>query len=274
MNHKQILDKLAARGLVEAVEDDVRRAVFWAMAGPRDGKPDHAAVSARVVDDVLRRWNCVFAAAPEDVTPNYRDKTAVAVATVLHNYGIPHPPLIEHAMTAIDHLNAEVALSDDFYRKSPAIKDFLQAPPKPLMKRPARPAEVTFWRAGDVAALQLGRHFYAAYVHEILHGSAVPIIELYDYRATTRPSIDALRNLPAKGARFNDGVVRAERLYAHGMKFQPDPAYQFHLIASGMKTGPDSRRLGTPIGHGNVLDIFRLFRWIETNFAETKTPSP
>ena len=53
MNHKQILDTLAAASLVKALEFDIAYATNRNMLGPKWDKPDPASVSKAVISGVL-----------------------------------------------------------------------------------------------------------------------------------------------------------------------------------------------------------------------------
>ncbi|MDV9196505.1 hypothetical protein [Streptomyces sp. Wh19] len=96
MKHQQILDKLAARGLVRVMDEELARWVKHRMSPP--GRT-HAEVEQDVIPPVLLRWRCLFDA--EDVGPAAKDIARVALATLLHKYGFqdpgttaqdPHPP--------------------------------------------------------------------------------------------------------------------------------------------------------------------------------------
>lgn len=266
MKHQQILDKLAAAKLVEAITDDVTSLLSWEMLGP--GKKDaFGQVAAAVMPQLLARWNCVLRAPDEAATELYKQKTWLALATVLHKYGLQHPHVTEQALASVDRLNQAVALSDDFFRKSDTIKAFLSTPPKPLSRRPAKPESLTFLRAGDVIAIRLGNDHHAAYVHEVGQNVA-PVIELYDFASSSKPGLQELLSCRARGGKYNDGIDRVEKYQVHGLKSVPDPADQFHLLASGVTTGPSQGHLGAPVGLYSVVHMFRLLQTIERVFQE------
>lgn len=267
MKHQQILDKLAAAKLVEAITDDVATLLSWEMLGPGK-KNDFDNVVQTVLPQLLTRWNCVLQADDEETTVPYRQKTVLALATVLHKYGMCDAGITAGALAAIDSLNLAVALSDDFFRKSEAIKTFLLTAPKPLSRRPGKAESLTFLRAGDVISIRQEGRYYAAYVHDVGQNTA-PVVELYDLVSDHRPAFDDLASGRAQGARFNDGSVRVERYQVNGLKSIPDPANQFHLLASGVAAGPSTSHLGPPVGLYSVTHLFGFLRAVGRVFQAT-----
>lgn len=258
-NHAQALKKLAADILVQTLDEDIARLLADVMARARHDAAIAANPSASVLPPLLRRWHCVLQAGDDAASPLYRHKTAVALAILLHKYGLADSRIADRADAAIDALNEAVALSDDFHRKSAAIKTaFLRTPPAPLKRAPGLPDSLTFYRAGDVVSYQLDGRHYAAYVHRCAQTNQSPVIEFYDAVFDHVPHIDELQEKPARGRRYNDGSVRIERLSVAGMKFMPDPAGQFVLVKACVETPPDSTRLREPVGLYAVSDVFDL----------------
>ncbi|MFF7279500.1 hypothetical protein [Streptomyces griseorubiginosus] len=221
MRHQQVLDKLAARGIVQGMVEDVARWTAGQMAYP--GR-SHAEVEKAVVPPVLTRWRCLL----EDADATATDKNVgwVALATVLHKHGFHDSAVTARALASVDELNRHVVLSDAFARQSPAVKALLRSAPTPLTRRPRRPAAVTFLRPGDVVSIRLADRFHAAHVHDLHGANEFPVIEFYAGSFTGPPTMTQLTNRPAAradaGARF--GVV--------GLTHLPDPARQVLLLAS------------------------------------------
>ena len=267
MNHQQILNKLAAGDLVESISDDVARLTSRAMTVPKGTPVDYEQVSSSIISHLLLRWNCVLLAQEDTVSLNYKWTTSVALAVVLHKYGFQDQTLTTNALIAIDELNRAVVLSDDFYRKSEEIKLFISDKPTPLLRRPSVKKNITFYRPGDVVSIQIKDHFYAAYVYELEGGHRAPIIELYDFFACKKPTIeDVLRSKAIKGIYKESGT--AKRYAVYGMKNVPDLANQLHLIANGVPAGPSDKPLGSSMSF-YVSNLFRLVDDIQEMFFQS-----
>lgn len=259
MTHTQALAKLAADTLVQTLEEDVARTLSRSFALGRHDAAIAADYGAHVLPALLRRWNCVLQADDAKATALYRHKAALALAIVLHRNGIADAGLNAAARTAIDQLNAEVALSDDFFRKSAQIrKDFLDTPPAPLKRAPVQPDSLSFYRAADVVAIELDGRFHVLYVHGCASTNQSPIVEFYDAVFDRLPQIGELAGVRAKGRRYNDGVERVSRFSVAGMKFLPDPAGQLTLVKACVETPPDTGHLQKGVGLYTVSDILRL----------------
>ncbi|MEN4917738.1 hypothetical protein ABE485_03650 [Achromobacter spanius] len=268
-SHAQALKKLAADILVQTLDDDLSRLLTNAMARARHDPAIAANLAAHVLPPLLRRWNCVLQAADDAASPLYRHKTAVALAILLHKYGIADAAIAARADAGIDALNDAVALSDDFHRKTDDIKTaFLRTPPAPLKRAPGLPDSLTFHRAGDVVSCQLDGRYYAAYVHRCASTNQSPVIEFYDAVHDHVPTIEELRDKRARGRRFNDGSVRIEHLSVAGMKFMPDPAGQIVLVKACVETPPDNSHLGKRVGLYVVSDIFDLQDSVDGMFTQ------
>ncbi len=264
MKHNQILDKLATRHLVESIEEDVARLVWLAMSPPADG------VAAYAMPRLLPRWNCVLNAGKDEVADLYKQKTILALAVVLHKYGVADKAITKKALTAVDKLNKAVALSDGFFRKTDQIKALIESEPEPLKRRPSYRDSLTFYRAGDVVAIQLGDVYYAAHVHEILRFNEAPLIELYDAEFSRRPALEEVLGKRAKGGPYNDGSERVEKFSVAGMRNVPDLANQFVLLGSGIKDMPSSSHLKEAVGLYSVMDLFGLMAAIQRMFRNRK----
>lgn len=260
MNHLQFLNKLS-RGLVDAVSYDVSRLTAWEMLPE---KP-HARTAASVLSKVLLRWNCVLEAPDGEATPGYKDQAALVLALVLHKHGFQDPSLTRNALGAIDRLNAAVALSDSFFRSSAELKKLLGSSPAILARRPAAQKNITFWRAGEAASVQVGKRFHALYIHDISDAHEAPVVELYDFDSARRPTAQDLAGLPGKGGHYKDGIDRVQCFRVAGMRDIPDPANQFHLIA-GSVAPPAAGRLASAISAYAMSDVFRLLEDIQDSF--------
>lgn len=254
MRHQQILTKLGAHGLVQAMDEDVARWLGVRMLGPGRSRTSH---EAAVLPGILARWRCLLDA--DDVKPWRKDIARVALATVLHRYGLADPDITAAAETSIDELNAEVALSDAFARQSPAIKELLRSAPTPLTRRPRQPKKVTFYRQGDVISYQLDGRFHGAYVRELTGANEYPIIEFYAGTFTEPPTAAELWGGPAA-----TGKGRA-RFAVLGMTYLPDPANQ--IVAVPGQCEPP--RGGEPEPGGGLFtmsDLFNLQRQVRLLF--------
>lgn len=268
INHAQALKKLAADTLVQTLDEDLARLMTTLMAYAKHDAALAANPGAHALPLVMRRWNCVLQASDDTVAALYRQKTVVALAILLHKYGIADAAITTQADAAIDALNDAVALSDDFHRKTAGIKEaFLHTPPTPLKRAPGLPDSLTFYRAGDVVSYQLDGRYYAAYVHHCAGINTSPVIEFYDAVFDRVPSIDQLQDKPAKGRRYNDGSVRIERMAVAGMKFMPDPAGQIVLVKACVETPPDNSHLKKSVGLNVVSDILDMQERVDGLFG-------
>jgi hypothetical protein len=266
MKHQQILEKLAAKHLAESITEDVSRLMTYAMAYEK-----HGSISSRlqyVLPKLLLRWECVLNATSREVSDIYKQKTAVALAVVLHQYGCADAAITDSAVKAIDSLNAGVVLSDDFARKSEAIKTFLLTPPIPLKRKPGLPELITFYRPKDVVAIQLEKRFYIAYIHELTGPNESPILEFCDVVFDKSPTLEDIKGYKAKGQRFKDGTTRIERVAVCGMKHLPDLAYQIKLIAACVNQPPENQHLEKALGLYTVSDLFSLQDTLKRLFAD------
>ncbi|WBB93800.1 hypothetical protein [Verrucosispora sp. WMMC514] len=256
MRHQQLLDKLAAPLLVRALNEDLARWVSWQLLTHPE---DHHELTRAVIPPILTRWRCLLDA--DDTAAATRHRGWVAMAVLLHRYGLAAPAVTAHASAAIDSLNRDVVLSDAFARQSPAIKDFLSTPPPPLTRRPRRPGTLTLLRPGDVVSIQVKASFHAAFVREVAGGNEYPVIEFYAGRFDRPPTFGELSGRAAVrdrgGARF--GVV--------GLTYLPDPANQVRALAAGYQQPPLGTDPGPGEGRYTMTDIIRLQHVIDRLFG-------
>ncbi len=263
MMHQQILDKLSAKHLIQAIDEDLASLTFDAICYEKNTT---VAQLSYILPKLLLRWNCVLFA-DEGISATYKQKTIIALAVLLHKYGFADKFITKNALQAIDKLNKDIALSDDFFRKSNEIKAFINSMPAPLKRKPAIAESITFYRAEDVVSIQLEGKFYAAYIHQLSGPNESPIIELYDGVFSKVPTLNELGKLNAKGRIYNDGKERICLFSINGMKYLPDPANQIQLISACVEKRPSNEHLTESVGLYAVLDIFRLQGVIKEMFA-------
>ncbi|GIJ22356.1 hypothetical protein [Micromonospora lutea] len=258
MKHQQILVKLAAPFLVRALDEDLARWVGWQMLR----SPEESRADTDVVRPILARWRCLLDA--DDTAPDTRHRGWVALAVLLHRYGLTDEAVTAHALTSIDALNRDVVLSDAFARQSPTIKRFLTTPPSALTRRPRRPSALTLLRPGDVISIQVAAKFYTAFVRQVAASRAYPVIEFYSGSFDRPPTLGQLSGRPAaldRGhARF--GVV--------GLNYLPDPANQVLAVAAQHQQPPLGNEPEPGEGLYTMTDIIRLQRDI-TRLSATST---
>lgn len=266
MKHSQILDKLAAKYLVETMDDDLSRLVWWAMTGSSNKTPQEQLKT--ILPEFLLRWDCTLKPSAEKGKKHYRNKALVAMATLLHKYGFSKPSITSQAIDAIDALNKAVVLSDDFERKSVYIKELLQSPPVPLKRRPALPESITFYRPKDIIAIELENIFYIAYIHTDTGINQSPVVEFYEQTFDKVPTLEELKNTRAIGEKYSDGTTKISKFSISGLKYLPDPAGQVTLIASAIDTPPYNSHLKSPIGLYTTSTIFQIQPIIKRMFSK------
>ncbi len=264
MTHQQILDKLAARKLVQSIDEDLARLISDAMSVHKN---DLTGQLANFLPKLMVRWNCVLLA-DREISMDYRHKTVLALAILLHKYGFADQTITDQAIQAIDALNAGVVLSDDFYRKSDDIKAFIQTIPVPLKKKPSYAESLTFYRGEDVISIQLEQKYYAAYIHYIQGVNESPVLEYYDGEFDQVPTLAELEKLPARGAVFNDGIARISLYAVNGLKFLPDMAGQIQLISACVKKKPSNGHLVKPDWQYTLSNLFDMQRTIKGMFGK------
>ena len=260
MKHDQILEKLAAKQMVKSMEEDLKRLTNFAIILKKNE-------ISFLLPQLLKRWNCVLNASGS-ISENYKNKTYICLAVLLHKYGFSDTGITGKAIKAIDKLNLSVALSDHFYNNSELIKELIKNSPAPLKRKPSLPENITFFRENDVISIQLEGSYYAAYIHKLTAPNETPVIELYDCIFNKVPVIEELTGLKAKGSVYNDGTEKVSCYAVTGMKYTPDPANQIFLVASGIKNKPLNEHLEKASGLWTNTDLFRIQNIIVNMFKD------
>jgi len=255
MTHQQIIDKLAAGKLVQSIDEDLIRLIEEFVSAKNKSTTEKTEI---IISKLLPRWNCVLGNNSENISMQYKQKTYLVLAVLLHKYGFQYAPLTTNALKAIDQLNEEVVLNDDFFRKSEDIKAFLKTEPIALKRKPARPENITFYREKDVVSIQIGEHYYGAYITELTASNEIPVIEFYDKIFDKIPDMEELSQRKAKGVVANDGKEYISKYAVAGMKFLPDFANQIHLISASEKEPPSEKHLQKSIGLYAYTDLLEL----------------
>jgi hypothetical protein len=262
MTHQQILDKVAAKSLVSSIDEDLARLTWMAMTSHGQTSEQMTYIFSRL----FMRWNCVLEADSQDISNLYKHKTSIVIAVILHKYGYADSEVTSKALNAVDKLNDAVALSDDFFRKSNEIKQFLKSTQTIFKRRHAMQDSITFYRNNDVISIQLNNKFYAAYIHCPHEPNEIPIIEFYDAVFNKIPTMKMLEKIIAKGQKYNDGVERVSRFAISGMKYMPDLANQIKLVSACIQEPPSNVHLERSVGLYESSDIFEMQRNIKTLF--------
>lgn len=252
MNHKRILDKLTATAAVDALDAEIRSL----LAHRRSSDLVYAGPDCdRMQEPLLARWQFALDAERYPETSDiYAAQCWLALATLLHKYGITHPKSCEKALVAIDLLNDKVVLADSFFHQADAMKAFLGTEPVIPKKKPGSPKALTFYREGDLLAIRYQDIYLAAYVYRIQAPNAYPLIGFYQAVFDQLPTTEELLATPAAG----DAAGRVNRLYLPGLTYLPDPAGQVILVDSAIRTPPDETHLKDPIGLGTMYSLSNL----------------
>ena len=269
MTHQQILDKIADKSLAISIDEDLARLTGDAMTY-YEQREDRITY---ILPKLFLRWNCVLEADNNKISDLYKQKTILAIAVCLHKYGFSDNDIILKALDSIDKLNDATALSDDFFRKSKEIKQFLNSTPTILKRRPLVPNNITFYRAEDVISIQLNKKYYAAYIHYLYRPNEIPIIEFYDAVFDKVPTMAELENVPAKGEIGNDGIEELMRFFVPGIKFLPDLANQIKLVSACIKEPPSISHLKSeydPNHFSRGSDIFKIQKDIKKLFGDDR----
>ena len=267
MTHKQIIEKIGFEKLSKALEEDLARLINIAMSLKKGGTIND--VSTYAIPLLLTRWNCVIMA-DIGIAQYYKEKVVLTLATLFHKYGLSDKSITDEAIKAIDILNDNIVLSDDFFNKSGRIKDFLRTKPSELKRKPRKPDNLTFFRANDIVSIKLDTKYYVAYIHKLTGVNEAPILEFYDGVFEEIPKMEELNKLRAKGQKFNDGKIRIANFAIYGMKYQPDLAGQIHLIGSdeNSELKPNNSALEESIGLFTVSNLFFIQDTIKKMFHE------
>jgi hypothetical protein len=268
MNHQKILDKLVAKHLIDALDEDICYLIRDGFSLLSTGEVSYQALNDYVIPKLMNRWECALNASDDEVSSNYKQKLQLALAILLHKYGIKNESIVARAIESVRQLNAMVALSDAFARNENEIIEFLKKPALPLKKRPAIRESITFYRAGDIVAIQYKNQFYAAYIHRVGNFNSYPCLELYDVVFDHRPTVDEVIHCSAKGHKYNDGLTHIEHYHVYGLRNTPDLANQFHLLGSAIFTQPKIEKLEPPIAGGAHITLFNFLDNIDRLFNE------
>ncbi len=252
--------------MVESMEDDLARLTFNAMCEYKDGLTEK--LISFVLPRLLVRWDCVLKAGDNELAISYKAKAYIALAVLLSKHGFSDVEITKKAISGIDYLNKEVILSDTFEKQSSDIKNFISATPKPLKRKPSVKVGITFYRAKEAISIQIGKDFYAAYIHKISDNNGAAIIEVYDAVFDKIPAKEQLKNLKGRGQKYDDGSERISFFRIAGMKFLPDPANQIHIIGSSIAEPPLNSHLEEAIGLYAMSDLFRLQEIINRMFRD------
>lgn len=262
MTHQKILDKLSAKYLVKSIDEDLARLVFDAMCFEDDANKQRL----YILPKLLNRWNCILNADDSSILDNYKQTTVLVLSILLHKYGFADIDITNKAIKAIDKLNKNVALSDDFFRKSEEIKQFILSSPIPLKRKPTIPESITFYRSKDIISIQFENRFYVAYIHEITGVNETPILEFYNRIFDKIPNLEQVENLPAKGEIYDDGKERISLFSISGLKYQPDLANQITLISASVEKKPNNNHLKKSIGLYETSNLFDIQEKIQSMF--------
>jgi len=255
MTHKQILEKIGARYLTEAIEEDINRLVSKAMSYLKNGSISD--IQGYVLPKLLLRWNCVLLD-NSHLKPSYVHTAWLVLAVLLHKNGLSDNPITENALKSIDYLNKNVILSDNFYNKSILIKELICTKPLSLKKKPPHIESITFYRAQDLISIQISNTYYVAFIHEITGINEAPVLEFFDFESNEIPRLEDLKSFNAKGKKYNDGNLRAIRFAVYGLKYLPDLASQINLLKACFEQRPATEHLQESIGLFVVSDLFEL----------------
>lgn len=258
MTHQQILDKLAAKALVQNIDEDLARLTGTAMRYAKHDREIAANLTNYILSKMLQRWNCILKADSSEVIINYKRKANIALALTLHKYGLTDEIIREKAIKAIDDLNNEVVLDDDFFRKTAEIKTFINSKPTELKRIPSSPDNITFYRPKDVISIQLGKQYFCAYIHSHERPNESPVLEFYDKIFDSVPKIGELEKINAKGRMNDSGVTRISKFSVAGIKFLPDLANQIKLIAACVEVPPFNTHLAESVGLYTITDVFGM----------------
>ena len=268
MKHNQILDKLASRFLVESLNEEISCLVSIAMAGEKHGSIDDK--FEYVYFYISIRWNCLHNhCEPND---NHIHIFNVALATLLHKYGLEDSCITTNAIESIKVLNKRVVLSDSFHNKENEIISFLSTQPKALKRNPSYITPTTYYRAGDVISFEYKGNYVAAYIHGDTGINEAPIVEFYDSCFQSQPTMNELVGVKAYGESFSKSerpTLKYSAKYAvYGLKYLPDISQQIQLIASCITDKPDNSHLEESRGlhkTSNLANIQNILKNITCN---------
>lgn len=275
MRHQQILDKLAVGAVGPTARDEVRilaqKSFYLARHQGREG-----AQHADVVPALKERWHFALDAVREesDASEGARMdayKTALVLATALHEVGLVDAELTGLAIDGIHALNDAVWLSDDFLHRSDEMIALLRSTPALLTRRPTTRETITFTRGGDLLAIRLRSVWVVGHVHFVDGPNKYPHIELYERTFSEAPDPSEVVGTRAWGYTYEgQDQANVTRLIVSGLRHLPDPAGQIHLIASGVTLPPSSSHLHDAQIVGTRADLFELLEMARSVCGEAE----
>ncbi len=256
MEHKKILDRLACQNLIATLNEEITFLVIRARGLVKWNK--EMTVSEYVVSKLLKRWNNVLQV-NEAENRFYKEKVYFVIGVLLHKYGIAVEEVTTKAIEALKTLDDNIITSDKMSKELPKVIELLKQKPVELKKNPRRvTASNTHYRVNDVIAINISGIYHIAYVHKIFQET--PIIEFYESTFDYSPKIDEMKNVKAKGIKYNDESVKTEKFMLSLAKRIPDFANQIHLIGNdqNLKLIPDNSHLTQSIGEFTGSNVFNI----------------
>ena len=254
--------------LVTSLDEEVACYSRWWLAGRKHSKSTAEHDRQALLAALRFRWRFDDSDLTEDVqhdlaggaAPSEPGDLILPVALTLHRYGWPVPDLIDDADRILHRLAASDLLPSSFDRLVPKLRATLEAPPKPLNRKPPQKPNVTQYRKGDLLSVRCPDGFRAAYVHETAHsgGSTCPVLSFFDFLSPQAPTVADLHEVPAKGERLNDGQDHSVRFGVFGLNYLPDPPSQITVIAASCDTAPSEEHLEERIGLWTVERLVNL----------------
>jgi hypothetical protein len=104
--------------------------------------------------------------------------------------------------------------------------------------------------------LGMNEKFYTGYIHSNGNNKA-PVIEWLDWQENRPPSETEANKCKARGQKYKDGSIRVSKFEVSGIKNNPDPANQIHLICSNAKA-PANDHLEPAISAYAMSDVFAI----------------
>ena len=144
----------------------------------------------------MARWGYLLDT--ENARIHTKNVASMALATLLHKYGVRDKHVTAKAVAAINHLTRTWS--------SPTPSRASRRSATPPARQP-RPTLMTFLRVGDVMSIQLGGHFHAAYVLQLHRdrGGTFPGIEFYAGRFDRIPAAEELICAAWRASTAGDG---------------------------------------------------------------------
>lgn len=273
MRHQQVLDKLAVGAVAPTARDEVRILAQKSFYSARHQGLE-GAQEADVVPAMKERWHFALDAARRVSDASESDrmnayKVAIVLAAALHEVGLVDSELTELAIEGIHALNDAVWLGEDFLGRTDDMSGLLRSSPAPLTRKPTTREVITFTRGGDLLAIRLRSRWVVGHVHVVDGPNKHPHIELYERTFARRPDASEVVGTRAWGHAYSGrSQANVTRLIVSGLRHLPDPAEQFHLIASGVTVPPDSSHLHDGQIIGTHVDLFELLEMARSVSSE------